>query len=424
MPHQIAVTIRAPIDEGRADELRKRLVEVGRAGMAGAPFRFDRLPGVHFARFFVLPEQQDLTGAVIPAGLVYLGEVDAPLGRHLANLLDVAGEGVDEVFGYCTGYPGTGASRTTRLRWLRAHSMPADAFYVNTIGRGQAQIRAEATLRAAIEEFLDGQHEDLSDRTPLQIRQEIRAYVNDTPELAWALHPPPRPALSWRAKEALHRFGVPALLLPALPALIVAAPVWAVLLRLHELRDEPDTERPAPEQLQELAELEDLAAQNPFTAVGLVKPGPLRGLTIRLVLSAIDYAVRHHYGHADLAGVKTIHFARWVSMDDRRRVLFASDYDGSLESYMDDFIDKVAWGLNAVFGNGVGYPRTRWLLFGGARDEQAFKYYLRRHQIPTAAWYSAYESLTARNIERNALIRAGLNGEMSPAEAERWLRML
>ena len=31
---------------------------------------------------------------------------------------------------------------------------------------------------------------------------------------------------------------------------------------------------------------------------------------------------------------------------------------------MDDFIDKVAWGLNIVFSNGFGYPRARWLVFG------------------------------------------------------------
>ena len=67
--------------------------------------------------------------------------------------------------------------------------------------------------------------------------------------------------------------------------------------------------------------------------------------------------------------MKTIHFARWVFIDGKRRMFFASNYDGSLESYMDDFIDKVAWGLNLVFSNGVGYPRTSWLVRGGARNE-------------------------------------------------------
>ncbi len=32
---------------------------------------------------------------------------------------------------------------------------------------------------------------------------------------------------------------------------------------------------------------------------------------------------------------------------------------------MDDFINKVGWGLNLLFSNGVGWPRTRWLVHGG-----------------------------------------------------------
>ena len=39
-------------------------------------------------------------------------------------------------------------------------------------------------------------------------------------------------------------------------------------------------------------------------------------------------------------------------------MFFSSNYDGSLESYMNDFIDKAAWGLNAIFSNGDGFPRT------------------------------------------------------------------
>ena len=76
-------------------------------------------------------------------------------------------------------------------------------------------------------------------------------------------------------------------------------------------------------------------------------------------------------------------------------MIFASNYDGSLESYMDDFINKVAFGLNVVFSNGIGYPRTNWLLLDGAKDEQKFKDFLRRHQMPTQVWYNACPGLTA-----------------------------
>ena len=50
-------------------------------------------------------------------------------------------------------------------------------------------------------------------------------------------------------------------------------------------------------------------------------------------------------------------------------MVFASSYDGGHQAYMDDFINKVAWGLNLVFSSGVGWPRTDWLLLRGARRE-------------------------------------------------------
>ena len=105
--------------------------------------------------------------------------------------------------------------------------------------------------------------------------------------------------------------------------------------------------------------------------------------------------------------------------------MFASNYDGSLEGYMDDFINKVAWGLNLVFSNGLGYPQTDWLVRRGARREQPFKHYLRRHELPNQVWYKAYPGLTAVDLERNRRIRDGLQRPlMSDAQALAWLRLL
>jgi hypothetical protein len=106
-------------------------------------------------------------------------------------------------------------------------------------------------------------------------------------------------------------------------------------------------------------------------------------------------------------------------------LFFASNYDGSLDSYMDDFINKVGWGLNLVFTNGIGYPRTRFMVLGGAKNEQAFKYYLRRHQLPTDVWYKAYPGLTALDLARNSRIRTGLQpAAMSDDAARRWLALI
>jgi hypothetical protein len=349
-------------------------------------------------------------------------EVDAPLRSHLAELIDVGGDGIDEAFGFCAGYPGPVAQRRARVAWLRRHRVRASAVYVNTVGRGLEQIRQEARLRDALEDYLD--QGDWDGRAPDDVRRELQAYVAGRADLAWAMKPPAPPSLRFRVREAAHEVGVPLLLVPLLPALPFVLPPWAVLLRLSELRERPVTQRPTLEHLDELASYEDFVTQNPFAVVGFVRPGLLRLVTMRAVMAATDYGVRHVYNHADLAGIKTIHFARWVPLDGWRRMTFASNYDGAVEAYNDDFIDQVWWGLNATFGNAAAYPPTRWVFWGGATYEQQFKNTLRIQQVPVPVWYTAYPALSAVNIENNARIRAGLRGKMNPADAGQWLSLL
>jgi hypothetical protein len=300
----------------------------------------------------------------------------------------------------------------------------ADAMYVNTIGRSAQQVRQEAQLREAIQQFLDRPEHGWSGRGPLEVRAAIQRFVDGEESLRWSKKPPKRPSLSWRLREGVHFVSVLLLLLALLPVTILVLPFWLVLLRVHELTDSAIDTRPDDEHVLALAALEDHAAHNQFSAMGYRKPGWFRKVTATTVLWLINYGARHVLNKGNLAGVKTIHFARWVFLNEKRRLIFTSSYDGSLESYMSDFIDKVAWGLNASFSNGVGYPKTNWLVMNGATNEQAFKRYIRNHQLPTDFWYSAYENLTALNIKRNAEIRAGLYGPMAAGAAEEWLRLL
>jgi len=175
----------------------------------------------------------------------------------------------------------------------------------------------------------------------------------------------------------------------------------------------------------ELAHLEDHDVTNQFSAMGSVKPGIVRLWTVIYVLWVIGYGARHIFNRGRLARVRSIHFARWVYLDGKRRLVFLSNYDGSLESYMDDFINKVGFGLNAFFSNGIGYPRTNWLVLDGCADERKFKEFLRRHQLPTQVWYKAYPGLTAVDLERNTRIRRGLeSSSMSEPEAREWVALI
>jgi len=198
--------------------------------------------------------------------------------------------------------------------------------------------------------------------------------------------------------------------------------LWLVLVRVIEQRDSQEEGSPDQNHVDDVRRYEDLGAQNPFTGVGEIKPGVIRLVTIRVALAGLNFACRHLYSRDNLAGIDTIHFARWVLLDNNRRLIFASSYDGSLESYMDDFISQVAWGINLVFGNGAGFPRTRWLILGGARDEIRYKHYLRRHQIPTRVFYSAYPHRTVVNHDKFTTVHAGIASDT--ADPDEWTKLL
>jgi hypothetical protein len=421
--HQVALTVAAEVRPEQEDALRALLASMGDGVANDLVVDFGVFTGLHFARFVLVEGTQDLRGEALPAWLVYMADLDIAKERHLAELVDSFPEGVDSLFRACSGYPGS-PEKESRLAYLEAHVVAEQAYYVNTVGRTARQIRQEARLRDRVEEYLDANAEQLRDLDATTIRGRVRGLVDEDGSLHWARRPADRPDRGFRLRELAHAIAMPLLLLLVSPLLLIALPFFLVVLRLHERRDPAPHLKPPPELVQELALLEDHLVQNPFTAIGLVKPGPFRRLTLLGILAAIDYSTRHLFNKGNLAGVKTIHFARWVFLDGRRRMIFASNYDGSLESYMDDFIDKIAWGLNIVFSNGYGYPRARFLLLDGARDELAFKDYLRLHQVATRVWHSSYGRLSAANIANNERIRAGLQGDADAEEAERWLRVL
>ena len=220
----------------------------------------------------------------------------------------------------------------------------------------------------------------------------------------------------------LHLLGVPLLLTLLTPLLVLYLPFFIYQLRRREKRDPEIIPQPDAGYASQLARLEDHDVTNQFSALGSLKPGLFRRWTLVYLLWVVEYTTRHIYNRGHLARVPSIHFARWVFLDDRERLFFASNYDGSLESYMDDFINKVAFGLNVVFSNGIGYPRTNWLAFQGAKDEQKFKHFIRRHELPTEVWYNGHPGLTNFELLRNSRIRHGLEQQsMTDAAAGQWL---
>src|SRR4051812_30977196 len=104
MTHQVALTIITKIKPGEMDDIRRLLKDMSRNVAQNDIIPFGKFSTIHFARLMVLEEAKDLRGAVIPPGLVFLGECDAPLERFLHELVDLAGEGLDKIYCHCEGY--------------------------------------------------------------------------------------------------------------------------------------------------------------------------------------------------------------------------------------------------------------------------------------------------------------------------------
>jgi hypothetical protein len=441
MTPQSAFMILATVPDANVGKLKSLLGSmVGKPGMADPAnpiVPFEKFEGLHYARFVILDDQtlgdfkafnQEIPK--FPVMLAFLGDCDGSTDDFIAELADRAEPGLRDIFSNCQGF----TSSTNLLPWMKEHFQPAAANYVNWLGRTVQQVREEAKLRDALLKYLKGNPPSNND-DPQRIRADLLALVRTEQRAGRLPLTPPQPTpLGWRLCDLLHWAIVPA----ALVLLVVAiyhAPklliplaagllIYLWLLRRYEKTEPEIIVRPDWTHDKALAALEDHDVTNQFTVLGSVKPSLFRRITLATILWLVDYGARHIYNRGHLGRIRTIHFARWVFLDDKRRVLFCSNYDGSLESYMDDFINKVGWGLNLVFSNGVGYPRTHWLVSHGSKDEQKFKYTLRRHELPTEVWYKAYPGLTAFDLARNARVRGIERASMTDDEARRWLRDL
>lgn len=206
---------------------------------------------------------------------------------------------------------------------------------------------------------------------------------------------------------------------------VAAIGIVVGLLRSRERTDVPDNTIPNQTILRKAVAHEDSPGimQSHLTGVSRMKPGWLRKLTLRVAFWLIAQLAARVYRPGYLGALGTIHSARWVRLPGTDKLIFLSNYGGSWESYLEDFITQASGGLTAVWSNTVGFPRTTFLLLNGATDGDRFKRWARRQQVPTRFWYSQYFSVTTRRIRANAAIRNGIASASTVDEAQAWLSL-
>lgn len=387
----------------------------GQADPANPVIPFGKIDGLHFLRFIILddpslPHRADYPELPPdePTRLALMVDGDGTPEEVLQRLTTIAAPGLARIFAHCDAT----VTAENIAAWMRRHRIKVAANYVNWPGRTAQQAREEAALHDAW----------------LEVRL---AHPEKTPEELWPLlcetaqglplTPPEKPALGERLVHFIDLLSVPVVALLLSPLLLLALPFLIVMLRRRETTDRVIAPRPSRARNAMLSSFEDHDVANQYSAIGSLKPGRFRRWLSVVILWIIDWGGRHIYRSGRLGRVNTIHFASWTFLDDKRRVFFASNYNGSREAYNDDFINKVAFGLNLSFSNGLGYPRTDWLIFGGARREQDFKWYLFGHQFPTQLWYNPFRGLTTYDLARNARLRETYERRPTGADLTRFV---
>jgi hypothetical protein len=387
--------------------LGQALADLGQ--LAGQPpfLPFSQIPTLHFASVVLFD-----TRGFVPL-LVLESNFDGELDTYLDQLVRAAEPWLGRLFGCCAGFPSSLPVPVALAEYLRGRVVRPAAFHVGNVGRTLVRIRQEAALRDDLSARIDDRL--LAGARPADPEAAF-ALIDHERRTAggygWVGEPHARQTFTERvspwARLVLTGSVALALTIALLPLTLPIAIILVLILRRHEMSDEPmrpDELDPAHVKL--LADQEDHRIQNHLASMTVVKPGWFRRLTLRVVLWAANLLARIST-KGSLSGIPSIHYAHWALVDRDRRLLFLSNFDGSWENYLDDFINKASAGLTAIWSNARGFPRTRFLVGQGARDGVAFKAFARQQQTPAAVWYTAYPSLTVQQIDSHSHLREGL----------------
>lgn len=416
------LTVLAPVRLGEEKRLRDVLRPIGDdirgrtlKADAGRPhIDFNRSSSIHFARFAIL---DDRDRGPDRKRLLYSSNYDGDLESHVAELIAITSD-IDAIWGCCEGY----ADRAQFGAFVRAHTCEPDAFYIAFRDETVEDIQQSIALRRQVRSLLDTPSAGrvatilprLSEREPAWV-QVVRRAARTAGQSVGAAIP-----------RAIRAFPIVADLLRAIVRCgfknvysgtlrIIASLDRYVLFRcvnkltrnrLPVLKSVyssvgldncsvpvptvPGDEMPSAQHDLSPAFREDVVTQNQLTLITVVREG--QADRVRAVMAAIDSYARRLAAPGSLIGISTIHFVRWLLIDDGRRLMMISDYDGSWESYIDEFAELILSGLDAIWETSYGYPPD------GARDLPALKQFLRSHQVPSEVFYSAYPEETVLNM--------------------------
>jgi len=392
--------------------------------------------GIHFARLVLLEEP---SGGKVASSLIFESNFDTTFEaaeqarfEHLKLLCETSPAPLSSVFQHCSGFlPDLRADQLAEA--LAERQVQASAAYQGHIHRDLARIRLEQHLRLVLLDFFAQAPKAAPRELYLAAREHVRLQCGSDPRLAGLdLNQPPPPVPDAAVRSQRLSAGVWAWIQNLSSDTVAYVISQLCNIRRWQKTDAEYDQRARQEAwteadrrtFVEIAETEDRALQNALTHVVPLKAADRLAL-LMFSHAYIDAMARKHFNDiGQLGGIPTIHFAKWLLVDDDTRLLFLSNYDSSWESYLGDFVDRAAVGLNLAWTCTTEYPKTLFLALRGASDEERFKAWSRAYQRPTQVFYTAYPELGIAAVNNNTWIRCGLHRPPGAAELRAWFRRL
>lgn len=335
--------------------------------------------------------------------LLYASVYDGDLDSHLTELVAITSD-LAAIWGGCEAYNGPDHFGA----FIRKHMQPAAAYYVAFRDETLASIQRAIALRVSAQTRDEGLALPMPYHA-LTLREVLRRIVRALP-------------LPLDGARAIARYGFTTVFEAVKKITADLNRYWVFRLfnwvtrnRMPPMRsnyssvtlDNCAAPQPlvagdeVPSSLAQVAPgfREDVVVQNQLTLVTVIDRG--KADQVRAVMAAIDAFAARLTPPGSLIGISTIHFVRWLVIDNGRRLMMVSDYDGSWESYIDEFAEMILSGLDAIWHTSLGYPSD------GARDLPAFKRFLRNHQVPSEVFFSAYPEATVLNLKNDTALAAG-----------------